>query len=124
MDTVHVVFRLRVLADLAVQVPDAQETVGDIIGIVEGILAGEVRAAVQGAVEIIDGAAHPGRFLIPVLAVEAVAVVIFGAEPFHLLLQGLQPLAQLHVLPLQLLAGLAVLGPRRGLGREEEEQGR
>ena len=131
MDAVHVVLALRVLADLAVQVPDAQETVGDVVRIVEAALlvVRIVAAAVQRAVEIVDGRAHPGGLLVTAPAVqlllEAVAFLDVRLERFQLLLDLFQPLPKLDVFLFQLLAGFTVqLHARRGRERGEEEKGR
>ena len=134
MDAVHVVLALRILADLAVQVPDTQEAVGDVVRVVEAALLVLliVAAAVQRAVEIVDGRAHPGRLLVTVLPVqlvqlllEAVALMGVGLEPFEFLLDLFQALTQLDILLFQLLAGFPVqLHVRCGRKRGEEEEGR
>ena len=134
MDTVHVILALGVLTDLAVQVPDAQEAVGHVVRIVEAALLvlDIVSAAVERAIEIIDGRAHPGGFLDAVPAIQAVhlpleAVAFLGVrlEGFQLLLDLFQAQPQLEVLLFQLLTRFPVqLYARRGRKRGKEEEGR
>ena len=113
-------------------VTSSVEAVGDVVRVVEAALlvVHVVAAAVQRTVEIVDGRAHPGRFLVGTLAVqlllEAVAFMDVP-ELFQLDLDLLQPLPQLKVLLFQLLAGFPVqlqLYARCGRKRGKEEEGR
>ena len=113
------------------QVPDAQEAVGDVVRVVAAALlvVHVVAAAVQRTVEIVDGRAHPGRFLVGTLAVQLLleAVAFMGVRPefFQLDLDLFQALPQLEVLLFQLLAGFPVqLYARCGRKRGKEEEGR
>ena len=113
------------------QVPDAQEAVGDVVRIVEAALLvfHILTATIQRAVKIVDGRTHSGRFLVGSLAVqlhlEAVAFMGVRLDRFQFQLDLFQALPQLEVLFFQLLAGFPVeLYARCGRKRGKEEEGR
>ena len=120
------------------QVPQAQQAVGHVVGVVPcihrpsvggGALGGS-RASFRRRVEKVVFLDDGRRFALVLFVqpfqgnVETVPLLGILADPVQFVLQGFQPLAELQVLAFQLFPGFPDGDTRCGREREGEEEGR